>query len=76
MQKKRVFLHGYRRSVTRIWRSAYEQYACAHHEAADEEEFIVSREFSGNQSMREAFEQLIERQSHSHFEEWLEKKAG
>lgn len=38
--------------------------------------FIVSREFSGNQSMREAFEQLIERQSHSHFEEWLEKKAG
>ena len=38
--------------------------------------FIVSREVSGNQSMREAFEQLIERQSHSHFEEWLEKKAG
>ena len=36
--------------------------------------FIVSREFSGNQSMREAFEQLIERQSHSHFEEWLERK--
>ena len=24
MQKKRVFLPGYRRSVTRIWRSAYE----------------------------------------------------
>ena len=24
MQKKRVFLHGYRRSVTRKWRSAYE----------------------------------------------------
>ena len=38
MQKKRVFLPGYRRSVTRNWRSAYEQYACAHHEAADEEE--------------------------------------
>ena len=39
-------------------------------------QFVVVREFSGNQSMREAFEQLIERQSHSHFEEWLEKKAG
>ncbi len=36
--------------------------------------FIVSREFSGNQSMKEAFEQLIERQTHSQFEEWLEKK--
>ena len=38
--------------------------------------FIVSREFSGNQSMKEAFEQLIERQTHSQFEEWLERKAG
>ena len=38
--------------------------------------FIVIREFSGDKTMREAFEQLIERQSHSHFEEWLEKKAG
>ena len=37
--------------------------------------FIVSREFSGNQSMKEAFEQLIERQTHSQFEEWLEKKS-
>ena len=38
--------------------------------------FIVSREFSGNHSMKEAFEQLIERQTHSQFEEWLERKAG
>lgn len=37
--------------------------------------FIVSREFSGNQSMKEAFEQLIERQTHSQFEEWLGKKS-
>ena len=38
--------------------------------------FIVSREFSGKQSMKEAFEQLIEHQTHSQFEEWLERKAG
>ena len=43
--------------------------------------FIVSREFSGNQSMREAFEQLIERQTCEHFEEWrhqreMEEKAA
>ena len=36
--------------------------------------FIVSREFSGNQSMREAFEQLIERQTCEHFEEGLEHR--
>ena len=33
--------------------------------------FIVVREFSGEKSMREAFEQLIERQTCEHFEEWL-----
>ena len=29
--------------------------------------------FSGEKSMREAFEQLIERQTCEHFEEWLEQ---
>jgi len=40
--------------------------------------FVVVREFSGEKSMREAFEQLIERQTCEHFEEWLERrgKAG
>ena len=32
------------------------------------------REFSGEKSMREAFEQLIERQTCEHFEEWLEQR--
>ena len=32
--------------------------------------FVVVREFSGEKSMREAFEQLIERQTCEHFEEW------
>lgn len=38
--------------------------------------FTVVREFSGSQSMQEAFEQLIERQACGQFEEWLEQKAG
>ena len=44
--------------------------------------FVVVREFSGEKSMREAFEQLIERQTCEHFEEWrhqremAEKAAG
>jgi len=33
--------------------------------------FVVVREFSGDKTMREAFEQLIERQTCEHFEEWL-----
>ena len=36
--------------------------------------FIVIREFSGDKTMREAFEQLIERQTCEHFEEWLEQR--
>lgn len=36
--------------------------------------FIVTREFSGSQTMQEAFEQLIERQTCEHFEEWLEHR--
>lgn len=36
--------------------------------------FIVVREFSGEKSMREAFEQLIERQTCEQFEEWLEQR--
>ena len=39
-------------------------------------QFIVTREFSGSQTMREAFEQLIERQACGQFEEWLGKKAS
>ena len=39
-------------------------------------QFIVTREFSGSQTMQEAFEQLIERQACGQFEEWLEQKAG
>ena len=31
-------------------------------------------DFSGEKSMREAFEQLIERQTCEHFEEWLEQR--
>lgn len=38
--------------------------------------FIVIREFSGKQTMQEAFEQLIERQTCEQFEEWLEQKAS
>lgn len=38
--------------------------------------FMVVREFSGEKSMREAFEQLIERQTCEHFEEWLEQRDG
>ena len=38
--------------------------------------FIVTREFSGNQTMQEAFEQLIERQACECFEKRMEKKAG
>ena len=36
--------------------------------------FIVTREFSGSQTMQEAFEQLIERQTCEQFEEWLEHR--
>ena len=39
-------------------------------------QFIVVREFSGEKTMQEAFEQLIERQTYEHFEEWLERKAS
>lgn len=39
-------------------------------------QFIVTREFSGSQTMREAFEQLIERQACERLEERLGRKAG
>lgn len=32
------------------------------------------REFSGEKPMREAFEELIERQTCGHFEKWLEQR--
>lgn len=36
--------------------------------------FIVVREFAGEKPMREAFEQIIERQTCERFEEWLEHR--
>ena len=39
--------------------------------------FIVIREFSGDKTMQEAFEQLMERQTCERFEKWLENhEAG
>lgn len=38
--------------------------------------FIVSREFIGQQSMRDAFEQVVERKAHTHFEAWKQKKSN
>ena len=35
-------------------------------------QFVVVREFSGDKTMREAFEQVIERQTCEQFEKWLE----
>ena len=43
-------------------------------EADKKVQFVVVREFSGDKTMREAFEQLIERQTCEHFEEWLEHR--
>ena len=39
-------------------------------------QFIVPREFAGSQTMQEAFEQLIERQTCERFEEWQKRQAG
>ena len=39
-------------------------------------QFIVSREFAGSQTMREAFEQLIEWQTCERFEEWQKRQAS
>lgn len=39
-------------------------------------QFIVSREFAGSQTMQEAFEQPIERQTCERFEEWQKRQAG
>ena len=36
--------------------------------------FVVVREISGDKTMREAFEQLIERQTCEHFEEWRQQR--
>ena len=35
-------------------------------------QFIVVREFSGEKTMQEVFEQVIERQTCEQFEKWLE----
>lgn len=45
-------------------------------ERKNQVQFIVVREFAGGQTMKEAFEYLIEKQTCSHFEEWLDKKAS
>ena len=37
-------------------------------------QFVVVREFSGDKTMREAFEQLIERQTCEHFGKWHRKR--
>ena len=39
-------------------------------------QFIVVREFAGQQTMQEAFEKLIERQTCEQFEDWMERKAS
>ncbi len=38
--------------------------------------FIVIREFSGDKTMQEAFEQVIERQTCEQFKKWLKRKAS
>ena len=38
--------------------------------------FIVVREFSGEKTMQEAFEQLIELQTCEQLEEWLDRNAS
>lgn len=50
--------------------------SAAETERPEKVQFIVTREFSGSQTMREAFEQLIERQACGQFEEWLGKKPA
>ena len=45
-------------------------------EGREQVRFIVIREFSGSQTMQEAFEQLIERQACECFGKRMEKKAG
>ena len=40
----------------------------------DKPRFIVTHEYNGSQSMRAAFEQVIETQACGQFESWLEKK--
>ena len=38
--------------------------------------FIVTREYSGSQSMKAAFEQAIESKACGQFESWLEKRES
>ena len=42
----------------------------------DKPRFIVTREYSGGQSMQAAFEQAIENQACGQFAAWLENKNG
>ena len=42
----------------------------------DKPRFIVTREYSGSQSMRAALEQAMESQACGEFESWLEKKES
>lgn len=42
----------------------------------DKPRFIVTREYSGGQSMQEAFEKAIESRACNQFEQWIQSKAG
>lgn len=51
---------------------AYGESPKARKQAAQKVKFIVIREFSGDKTMQEAFEQVIERQTCEQFRKWLE----
>ena len=72
--KKNVYWDCYRGITTPELREKPEQPDFSFEEI--ERKFIVVREFLGDKTMQEAFEQLIERQTCEHFEEWLERKAS
>ena len=42
----------------------------------DKPRFIVTHEYNGRQSMRDAFEQAIETHACCQFESWLEKRGN
>lgn len=44
--------------------------------AKDKPRFIVTREYSGSQSMRAVFELAIESQACGQFESWLKKRES
>lgn len=40
--------------------------------AKDKHKFIIEREYSGNKTMTEAFEEIIEEQTNCRFEKWID----